>query len=314
VTHRRDPRFAWFADSLAGQLDDDVEVIVVDGLYDRAREEQFAQLVAERFTLRHVPTKPSAYNGPHRLTRRQYSSIASARNTGLVHATRPWLAFVDDCSVLMPGWLDEVRRAMREGYVAAGAYQKHWEMQVSAGRLVSSRSDPTGVDSRWDSGDDARAVLGAGNQLYGCSFTLPRSLLLDVNGFDELCDPCGGEDWQLGTRLEWAGGMVCYVRAMLTIESEEAHREGEPLWRRDPIVAPAVYAQALARFGVGQRPFPDRPRDRTNCFLDLLFALRPKRSLGNRHDLAQLRPEDLPATAADLPRTDWFDGVALADL
>jgi hypothetical protein len=85
LTHRETPRFDWFADSLARQIgDDDVEVIVVDGLFSPARAEGFVALARGRFSCRPVPAKPTPYNGSHRVTGAEYFAAASARNTGLV--------------------------------------------------------------------------------------------------------------------------------------------------------------------------------------------------------------------------------------
>jgi hypothetical protein len=316
VTHRVEPRFDWFADALAAQMGDgdDIGVILVDGRHGPERAARFEADVAGRFPLLHVAPKPSPFNGPHRLTRREYHAVSSVRNTGIVHAERPYVAFADDCAVPMPGWLDEVRAAAREGYVAVGAYQKHWDMVVESGRLVSSRSDPAGIDSRWDQGENERPVPISGGQLFGCSSAIPRSLLLEVGGFDELCDSIGGEDWQFGVRLERAGGLLCYSRRMLTIESEELHRVGTPMWRIDPVAEPDAYRARLSRYGLEERSFPDGAHDASHMLLDLLYGLRQTRSLGNHYELADLAPDDLAGTVAQFPSTHWFDGRALADL
>jgi len=41
---------------------------------------------------------------------------------------------------------------------------------------------------------------------------------VELNGYDELCDPVGGEDYQLGLRIEFAGVPIFYCRAMLAVE------------------------------------------------------------------------------------------------
>ncbi|MGD1050553.1 MAG: glycosyltransferase, partial [Solirubrobacteraceae bacterium] len=151
VTHRREPAVGWFVDSLARQLEpgDQVEVIFVDGLHDAQRSLELDQLVGGRFPFRHVPSKPNPWNGSHRLTTRsEYAALSSARNTGIVYATAPYVVFVDDLCVLMPGWWEQVRRAASERLVIGGAYRKDHEMVVRAGTLVSS--SPVGVDCRWE--------------------------------------------------------------------------------------------------------------------------------------------------------------------
>lgn len=315
VTSRAQPRFDWFADSLARQLDGDVlEVLVVDAHHGAARTQRLLDVVAGRFALRHVAPKPSPYSGPHRLTRRSYHTAASARNTGLVHTQAANVAFVDDCAVLGPDWLSEVRAAAAGGYVGLGAYDKAWEMDVRDGVLRSRRSAPTRGDSRWARGADDGVVAISGSELFGCSLAAPRALLLEVGGFDELCDSVGGEDWQLGVRLERAGAMLGYSRRMLTVESEELHRQGTPAWRIDPLAAPDAYLARLNGFGVPARVFADRPFSASNMILDILYGRSEPTTVGNGYDLARLTPEDLTATIEHLPRTHWFDGRALGDL
>jgi len=311
-THRRSAGFQWFADSLAGQLgDEDIEVIVVDSRFSEERTAAFAAAVADRFPLRHVAAKPSPYNGPHRVTATSYFAASSARNTGLVYATKPYVVLVDDAAVLMPGWLDEAVEASRHEYLVAGAYQKHWDMRVENGVLLGSRSG--GVDSRWEYGDDCRVVEVPGTMLYGCTFGAPRELLVEVGGYDELCDSVAGEDYQLGIRLEHAGHRLFYSRRMLIIESEELHRDGPTLQRMTNVLSEPAYLDRLAEFGVTRRTVTGR-LDATHMVLDILYGRHQQRSLGNRFDLRRLRPADLPGLADRFPERHWFTGEPLAGM
>ena len=252
ATCRPEPRFEWFVDSLAMQLGgrESLEVIFVDKHHSAERSAGLARIVRGRFDFRHVPPKPSPYSGPHRLTTREYFSAASARNTGIVYARHPYVAFVDDLSVLIPGWWKEVRRAARLRYVVAGAYQKHHEMSVEGGVLVRSRSEPADVDSRWEIGEAGPLVAIPGGQLFGSSLGVPRDVLLAVNGFDELCDTARGEDYQLGLRLDWAGNAIYYSRAMLTVESADLDSQGVPFASIDGELDEASYMLALEAFAV----------------------------------------------------------------
>jgi len=314
ATHRPDPAFEWFADGLANQLSgEDVELIVVDGLFCADRTARFAEAVAGRFAFRHVPAKPTPFNGPHRLTGVEYFAASNARNTGIVHATKPYVVFVDDSSVPMPGWWSEVLEAARHQYLVGGAYQKHREMRVERGVLVSSRSDPSGIDSRWDQGDDHRVVPLAGGHLFGASLGIPREVLLEVGGFDELCDSVAGEDYQLGIRLENAGFRLFYSRAMLTIGSEEHHARGPGLKRLDATLPEPLYLRRLGQFGVDQRATDGR-LDASHMVLDVLYGLKQRRSIGNPFDLRRLEPEQLPTLTDRFPERHWFTGQALSEL
>lgn len=314
LTHRPVSCFDWFADSLASQIgDDDVEVIAVDGLYSLERGAEFSAFVRGRFPFRHVPPKPTPYNGPRRRTRSEYFAAASARNTGIVYATKPYVAFVDDLSVLMPGWWSEVRSAAAHEEVVAGSYRKEWNLTVRDGKRLGGRCEPIGIDSRWPLGNDNEIVPVRGGQLFGCSLGVPRDLLVEVNGFDELCDSIGGEDWQLGLRLEWAGAKIGYSRRMLTIESEELHRQASPLLRVDRTTTPSAYIQRLSEFGVSQRHI-DGNWDSSHMILDIAFGLRSRETAGNYYRLSALRVDTLTEVERRFPRVHWFDGVPLSEL
>ena len=314
-TVRDEPAFEWFADGLARQLPDgaEVELIVVDARIDDERERRFERVVAGRFALRHVPPKPSPYQGPHRRTSRDCFAAASARNTGLVHARAPYVVFADDCAVPMPGWWRAVERAAPPGDVVAGAYQKRWAMRVRDGRFVEGRLDESGVDARWSLGDDARPVRIVGGQLYGASFGAPRDLLLAINGLDELCDSIGGEDIQLGLRLEHAGATILYDRTMLTVESIELGNHGPLFARIDRTLPERAYRERLADFGVRRRAVDGR-FDSSHMVLDIVLGTGSWATHGNYYWLADLVPADYLRTVARFPATHWFDGCPLATM
>ena len=314
TTYRPVPHFDWFADSLARQAGDaDVEVVLVDGLHAPERTAAFGEMVRGRFAFRHVPPMPSPYAGPFRRTQRDLFSAASARNTGIVHASKPYVVFCDDLAVLMPDWWSEVRRAAADGYVVAGAYQKHREMVVQDGVLAASCCDPSGVDTRWQTGDDSRLVRIEGSQLFGCSFGAPRALLVEVNGFDELCDSIGGEDAHCGVRVTFSGAAIYYSRRMLTIESQEGHGAGTPRWRIDRKTLPSVYLRRLREFGVGRRCV-NGAWDSSHMIIDILYGTRSNQPMGNYYLIETLNEAALTGIVSRFPTTYWFDGRMLSEL
>ena len=315
VTGREEPGFGWFADSLARQLDDgdDVEVIVVDRLHDAARTQRFRADVAGRFPLAHVPPKPSPWQGPHRLTRVDWFAAANARNSGLVHARAPYVAFADDCAVLMPGWWRAVERGARHGAVLAGAYERRSAMVVRDGELVAAHVNPRGSDARWELGSDRGPVPVGGGQLYGSSFAAPRELLLAINGLDEMCDGLGQEDVQLGLRLVAAGATVAYDRSMLAIESDELSAAGPALERHDRWLPEDRYLERLAEHGVTRRPTTGRT-DASHMMLDIVLGTGSWATHGNYYWLADLAPDRYGDTVARFPRRHWFDGCLLATM
>ncbi len=314
VTHREEPRLDWFVESLDAQLEgDELEVVVVDGLFSPVRTDNVVAQVAGRFPVTHVPPKPSPYNGAYRRTREDLFAAANARNTGVIYTRRPYLVFVDDCSVLSPGWLAAVREHAREGRVVSGAYEKRKGMVVERGEIVSSEADDSGVDSRLGLADDEGFVQIVGGQLYGASIGIPRALMLAINGLDELCDPMGGEDYQFGIRLEWAGAPVFYDSRMLTTEAHDLEHHGHTPRRVGRTLPPERYMAKLAEFGVFERS-TDGEYDNSHMVLDILYGTRETHAFGNDYNLAALGPDDLPGLAARMPGEYWFDGTPLGEL
>jgi glycosyltransferase involved in cell wall biosynthesis len=315
-THRSEPKFEWFADGLARQLDDDdeIEVVLVDGLVSAERRARFAAATDGRYDFTYAEPKPTAFNGRYQRTSRPLFAAANARNTGVVYASHPYLAFVDDCSVPMPGWWREVREAARHQYVVSGAYQRHRDMHVTDGVLESSGMDSSGLDSRWDLGDDRRVVEIVGGQLYTPSLGIARDTIVDVNGFDELCNGVGGEDCNLGIRLQMAGHRIFYSRRMLTVEADDLSNRGPQSFERvDPLTSERAYRDRLAELGVRRRTTDGRC-DASHMALDLVYGLAQPESIGNHYVLRDLQPADLPATSRQLPTHFWFDGRPLSDL
>lgn len=315
ATHRRDPRLDWFVESLSAQLvgSSPVELLVVDGLYTPERAAALERLVAGRFGAAMVPPKPSPYNGAHRLTRDDLFAAANARNTGAVYSRQPYLVFVDDCSVLAPGWLDAALEAADAGRVVAGAYEKREAMRVEGGVLVESVLVEAGRDSRAEHAPPGELVRIPGGQLYGSSFGVPRELLVAVNGLDELCDPMGGEDYHLGIRLELAGAEIYYDRRLLTIEAQSLDAVGESPRRIGRSLAEDAYLAKLAEFGVAARS-TDGSFDNSHMVLDLVYGTGESAALGNDFDLATLVPADFEALPRAFPDAYWFDGTPLAEL
>lgn len=241
LTMRKEPRIEWFLDSLHRECGGNYEGIKVVVVYSSDFPPiihfgvKFMEKVAEQSngTVLFTRVKPSVWQGPHRLTKDEWFDASNARSTALCYAPDGWIAYVDDLSVLMPGWLNAVKMAMIGNYIALGAYKKVKKLCVENGEVKSFEEFPGGIDSRWSYGSDHEAVFATGGMMYGCSVAMPVEALLTINGWPEdLCGGLGSEDYCCGLALENAGYRFKYDRRMLTLESEEDHHTG-PVFRKE---------------------------------------------------------------------------------
>lgn len=257
VTGRKTPFFHWFCDSLCAQTTPeqraDLQVVFVDGhlwdqeycaefkgaeldinskaLHDVSRIEMLEAAVAGRFPFLHIPPKPSAFQGPFRQTTRDYFAAGANRNTAVIVAEHPYLVFCDDLAILGDQWFSQVLHAANDQYVVCGMYKKLKKMQVENGKLISFDPFEAGVDSRWSKGSDGGVVPWHGSGMFGCSFGVPLEAMLEVDGNDTAAITQGGEDYDLGIRLERAGWPIYLNKNMLSLESEEDHHIDSPLPR-----------------------------------------------------------------------------------
>lgn len=217
--------FEWFADSLRRELNGDysnVNLIVVDyHANEPGRRDSFA--AKAHYPVTHVAPMPSPWQGPKRYTYQDYFDATTARNTAICYAPDGWIVFVDDLSVLLPGWIRGVLDAIKGEYVACGAYKKVKKLHVENGEVISFEPFPGGVDGRWNGGSDAGPVPLGGGSAFGCSFALPVNAFLATNGQDQRCSGLGFEDVIFGIALENHGWKFKYDRRMATYESEERH-------------------------------------------------------------------------------------------
>lgn len=227
TTMRKEPHIEWFFESLHVQCNGDysgMRVGVIDfWIEEPGRRDRFAKAFRGNIELIHRSPMPSVWQGPHRLSKKNYYDFVSAKNTGICLSEDGCVVLVDDLSILMPGWLKAVREAESGGYIGCGAYRKVCAMQVMDGVLMSYKDHPQGPDHRWDSGSDAGPVPCIGGWLFGCTIVAPLEALLDINGFDMDSTPHGGADCLAGVMLEKRGYKLMYDRRILTYESIEGH-------------------------------------------------------------------------------------------
>jgi hypothetical protein len=302
MTNRSDCRIEWFLDSLHRETDgnyEDIKLLVIDYFAEEeGRTESFLPLFYCPVT--HVAPKPNPWQGKHRLTKQNYFAAANARNTALCHAPDGYIAYVDDLSVLLPGWLAGVRRAIDGNYIVLGSYYKVHNLTVTAGEVVSYTPHSLGIDSRIATAtkiipDINTLVPAGGSWMFGCSLALPVESLLTINGWDEDCDSMGFEDCICGLMLEKQGYRFFYDRRMVTYESEELHFVEPPFIR---II----------------KPYPGEI-DSSHVMLNM--TMRNRHKAPNYADMRAVRTRILaggPWPAGVNPQHDWRDKQPLKEM
>lgn len=293
TTSRRNPRFEWFAEGLARQLNGDKpEVLVIDFYADERDLGAIGRSAG--LNCRSMAPKPTVWQGKHRLTPSNYFAASNARNTAICAAKGDYLVLVDDLSVPGRLWYSRAKAARDGGYVVCGSYEKALAMVVEKGKLISM--------SYHEPGQDGRRKLsptfgrGYGSWFYGCSCGAPIQAFLDVNGYPEIADGMGYEDAVTGWALEANGYQLFFDPEMLTIESEEAHHEDPPFLRRDYGTSPNDKSHALLNICRGVKRFD-------NYFGEEGIA-------GLRRRIQSGEPFPVPS----IPTHEWFTGKPLSEL
>lgn len=253
ITSRQDPKVEWFYDSLRRQLipQERLTIIVVDYYAPTT------PIILNSVNLPHCKViatapKPSVWQGAHRLTKEDWFAASNARNTALCLAMDGYLAYVDDLSVLMPGWLAAVREHMVAGRFAFGAYQKVKNLVVESGKPISFE-----VHARDNRIPQVSAPVTpcSGRWLYGCSVCGPTEHFLQVGGWPEFCDGLGFEDCIMGHALQNLGFQMVYDTRMMTLESEEHHHTGKVFKKSDYGQSPNDKSHAALGIGKQSRYF-----------------------------------------------------------
>lgn len=311
ITFRLHPRFEWFAASLAREFrsmpDVDskaIQIVVIDGRlwYDEHRPQELLDAARGHIRFEHHPPKPSAWQGPYRQTNRNYFCAAAVRNTGLAYARGEHVIFVDDLSVLLPGWLKAHVYAATHKFVLAGTTCKQRNIVVSDdGQIVSYEVFNPGQDSRIPLIQSDFQVC-SGQWLFGGTFSVPMWAALATNGQDEIYDTIGGEDYDWGMRLERAGTQIQISRSCGTFELETAHHDEVAMVRWD-------------------KPWPGQDGPYSSNFL--LNRLRRETArtttIGNTYSLRDMRRDVLEGDGRfpDVPTEPlrhWVDGKLLSEM
>lgn len=304
LTNRNNPRFEWFLDSFINQYKDEVpiEIIIIDGSENPFRYMDTMPELIKDLNISAYRPKPTSWQGEHRVTTQNYFAASNARNTGIIYAKGDYIVFVDDLSVLLPGWWTQVVKAYKENYIVFGAYKKVGKLVVEDGKVESFEELPAGNDSRYWQG----SRWCRGDLLFGCSFGAPIEWLLSINGLDEICDGMGYEDTNLGLRLEKKGYRMFYDMQMMTYESEEAHHEETSFLRVDKLLTEEQYNECRERLGITGWYQQGGRTDCSHLLMDMIRTNDRTLSFGEGTKEPVKYPQD--------PSWTWGNGFVLRQL
>jgi glycosyltransferase involved in cell wall biosynthesis len=314
----------WFFASLVNQIKDhpiypDIKIVIADSYKNdpevkeerrKLRHETWlktgdtseAWLMTNGVEIVRTCPKPCVWQGEHRLTKYDWFDASNGRNTALCLAPDGYICYVDDLSVLMPGWLKAVREAMEGGYIVCGAYRKVKDLVVENGEVKSFTPFPGGMDTRI--GEEGKAIPCTGDWLYGCSVAMPVEALLTINGWPEdLCASLGSEDYCCGIALSNNGYSFKYDTRMLTLESEELHHIDIPFRKED-----WHFENGVAVVGGNGKD------DKSHAALNIA---RQSKNFPNHFNIRELRASILAGNLFPIdpnPQHEWFTKKHLSEL
>jgi hypothetical protein len=277
----------WFLDSLHRETAGDYsnrKVLVISSLFELP--------ATHGGTFRFVKPKPTIWQGEHRITKEDWWAKSNALNTGIALCDTEWIAFVDDRSVLMPGWLQCVQDSMLHNYAVCGSYEKRAGMKVENGEIVD-QGELLGSDIRKQHG---YSVLTS--DWYGGSCALPLEWCLRVNGFPEdICDGLGFEDIAFGILLRNNHLEMRYDSRMRLIEDR----------------TPTEIDGALKR---ASKPSLNDDKYQAKDYR-ILSIMHASRESGNSFDITELRNMTLAGKPWPKPTAshkDWFDHQLISEM
>jgi glycosyltransferase involved in cell wall biosynthesis len=233
-TCRKDPKVEWFFRSLNRELGGDwegVNIMIVDYWfqYNEQERQEYYQGIHTKYTNNVIilSPKPCPIQGKYKVTSNEYFAASNARNTAFINCKTDYIVCIDDLTVIKEGWLDIVLWGQLNNHVILGSYAKVKNLQCNEDGTYTYDEDSLtqGLDSRYTNPyiTNPTATQVGGSWLFGCSFGLPLSLALHVDGFDEACDGQGAEDYDFGIRLGRVTRNIFYSKQMFTYEDDDLH-------------------------------------------------------------------------------------------
>jgi len=319
ATYRKNPYLDWLIDSFYNQCikydipTSVIQFIIVDSYLWQdptntdERRSNINKWINNRFDYVHVSPKPNPYQGPNKLTSIDYFSAGNARNTGICYAKHSYVLFIDDLSILGEGCLVKILDGASAGLVIGYAYKKLFDIEIESGNIISKTEIQSGIDSRWHLGNNETIVIIRGSQLYGyCG--MPLQVILDVNGYDQICDSIRGEDYHLGIRIEKMNIPIYYNINVVFYEADGEKYVSHPYIARNSVLSKEKYESILTKYNITQRWHDKGGYDISFLVLDILLNASHV-AKGNKFNLADLRNKILAGGTFEIDFDSTFKTI-----
>ena len=320
-TCRNRPRIELFLDSLYYDIIREkvdislFQIVIVDFYlqYDESRKELFNKINNNRFDIVHVSSKPSPWQGPHRITSKNMFCASIPRNTGICYAKYDYIMFMDDNGYMKPGSLKYILDYANKNLTIAFGYQYVGSIEYTENGLKYEELENNGkIDVRISQGDKFRKLHGS--QMYGhCA--MPLKNVLFVNGYDETCNGLGYEDYQFGIRLMNANVDIFFSSYVLFYETKNIE-PSEHFLRVDFLLEDSHYENLMKKYNITNRWHRPGSKHLSYFMLDMLTG-GYYFSYGNDYNLKELRDVIQKGGSFSLPKVEnnkTFYGVYLKDI
>lgn len=271
--------------SIQAQSVSDFELIVVD---DESSDDTLQ--VVERI---------AADDDRVRVTSQENQGVAGARNTGVSLAQAPYVAFLDNDDLWMPGYLASMGRALDGAPQAGFAYTDAYLLDDKLSRIHRLRSlefgDPIPVGLP---AEDLLLRLVDRNFVMS-SVTVRRDAIEAVGGFSTLVN--GVDDWDLWLRMIVAGWDAVQADDCVLIQRDRADSQS-----KDELMMLARSEVVLLRL-LDSELYPPGVCEAARVRLaDVQRRLRRETSYGPYMGAIRLRRKALRTRDRLLPEGNWL--------
>ena len=295
ITSREHHEFNWFIDSLTNQMNEGecIDIIFVNLRCKKSQcwvnNPSWSNAKKVSLNIIETPPKPNIWQGEHRITKEDWWAASASRNTALCLCLTNYIVWLDDRSVLLPGWLEGIKRAAKDGYAVCGTYEKRHGMVAEGGRIIDH-----GILDGWDGRADDKGIRDCHGQFWGGTMGCPTEWALRVNGFEEMVDGLGAEDYLFGMMLNNAGCRTMFDPSIAIVQDRTPGLTGTPMKKTDKGISPNDKSHAaLERFGKPSRA-------------EHVWNLREIRN--------QILSGGSWPGVESFPKTDWWDGQRVVEM